>query len=143
MPSTTLSLAQLEAHDSYPSGTGDERRFLCPLTPDCLAHTDRSVHQSLSASMRTGLWYCHRCHQGGKLVEYWEERVVPPKHERAGRRPVVAAGPTLLTDPEPDPAKEKRLRASMVGAVPVSGTPGEAYLSRRGIPAGIARVGRV
>ena len=105
--SPSLSLAELEAFDPG-SGSGDERRHLCPLCgPD---------HRQDAA---------HRCGASGLLVEHQTHLPSPGFTGRAvSRQP-----PTPEPAPASGPAPWAHLRLS-----PVAGTDAERYLAGRGLP---------
>jgi hypothetical protein len=139
-----LSLADLEAWDPGAPDRGRERRFLSPL-PACRAKAPTPGHRSLSVNRETGAWCCHRCGGRGRLREWQEERPRAPRDAR--RRAALHRAFSLSPPPQPTPAAgcdppapagggdwRDRLR----GQQPLPGTPGEAYLLRRGIPIKLA-----
>jgi hypothetical protein len=140
---TSLALADLEAHDSLPHGQGRERRFLCPF-PVCRDKPRDRAHQSLSVNAETGWYWCYRCTAKGRLAERWEARGPAGgshgrRDPRAGDRLRLARALALRPAPAPGRAASAPRLAPMVAAcVPVAGTPGEAYLARRGIPVELA-----
>jgi hypothetical protein len=139
----TLSLAELEQHDSRPTGQGPERRFLCPL-PSCEDHQGRD-HKNLAVNIDTGLWRCCRCEASGKLTEKWESRTgrahplrLSP-HEKARRALGLSAGSMHTSAPAPiEPLQTPTWRKRWDAAPSVVGTPGADYLASRGIPEAIA-----
>lgn len=68
LQSTTLSMNDLNVHDSTPQVRGQERRYLCPLCGDGKPYDN--AHRCLCVNTSTGLWNCKRCHSSGKLCEY-------------------------------------------------------------------------
>lgn len=72
-----LTLREIELFD--PSAQGltigqgrGEQRALCPL---CGQGKPRDAsHRSLSLNRSSGVWRCHRCGEGGKVKEMWEDR---------------------------------------------------------------------
>ncbi len=126
----TLSLAQLDAHDDRPAGTGAERRYCCPLEACRDKPRDRQ-HQSLCVNVESGLYLCNRCGVTGKLTERWDARPVK-EIQRAKAR----ARFTLTPERQPGTAASAPLLPGLLArCVPVAGTPGEKYLSSRGIDA--------
>lgn len=98
--SPVLSLADLAAFDARATGIalgqGGELRVLCPLCGQ--SKPKDASHRSLSLNTATGVWHCHRCGQGGKVRESWDERPLLPRRERA-RTALKAA---FALDPAPD-----------------------------------------
>lgn len=132
-PTTTgpaLSLADLETHDPRAPSAGVERRFCCPLCGG--DKRQDAAHRSLAVDTGSGAWHCHRCHEKGKLTEWWTDR--PAETFRPGRRRNVSARLSLPpraarndAPPEPPPA--------ITPALPeLADTPGAAYLEARGLP---------
>ena len=121
--SPSLSLAELEAFDPG-SGSGDERRHLCPLCgPD---HRQDAAHRALAVNVATGAWLCHRCGASGLLAEHQTHR------PRVTARAIVARHrDTLARSPEPPsgPSPWRHLHLE-----PLINSPGEAYLASRGLP---------
>jgi hypothetical protein len=126
-----LSLADLEAFDARPAGGGRERRFCCPLDA-CRDKPRDRTHQSLSVNTESGLWTCYRCGAGGKLTEHRAPRAWVPAAQ--ARRTAALRAFRVPSPPQPGQAASALEFAPMLAAcVPVAGTPGEAYLFRRGI----------
>jgi hypothetical protein len=140
-PATTkLSLADLLSYDpTAPDTEKRERRFCCPL-PACTGKPINAAHRSLSANKETGAWRCSRCDERGKLTEYWTDRPAQSRREKA--RSSTRRAFTLSALPEQS-EPDLSWRAHLKGAQPIAGTPGEQYLSGRGIPASAAAAARV
>ena len=74
---TTLTLHEIQLFDATAQSLAighscGEQRALCPL---CGADKPRdAAHRSLSLNRATGAWHCHRCGQGGKVKEAWQDR---------------------------------------------------------------------
>ena len=101
-----LTLADLERHDPHSRTGSDEQRFLCPLDA-CRDYTDRARHRSLTANVYSGLWWCHRCGNGGMLREFWQDRPRP-----APRRPQRVTQPATPTaTPRPAVVSKQRVGA--------------------------------
>jgi len=130
--SPMLSLADLGAGEA--DGATGNRRFVCPL---CDHTRHRKGTKQLSVNMATGAWRCWHCDAKGKLTDYWTDRpVLSPKAQRRERlREMFRVVSKPPPDPEPD---DVEWRQRIVSAVPIAGTPGEAYLSGRGIPIALA-----
>lgn len=129
-----LSLAQLKDFDRHATGAGAEQRFCCPL-PACQDKPRDRGHQSLCANVESGAWICNRCGATGKLVERWAAR---PLLTGAQRRREAARRAFALPPEPPQPgtaASAPLLPGLLARCVPVAGTPGERYLSGRGIDA--------
>lgn len=142
---TTSGFFVLEAPDRGPAlsladigATGEGRtgnkRFVCPL---CDSTRKKKNTKQLSVDMATGAWQCWHCGEKGLLTDYWTERpkLNPKEQARERLRKVFSITPRSEPDQDPDDADWRRwLRA----AVPLVGTPGEAYLAGRGIPLDLA-----
>ena len=131
----TLTLDELEAHDPHATARGTERRFLCPL-PACRDKQHGVQHRSLAVNVETGAWTCHRCRESGKLRERWTPR---RDRERVHLRKAFELR-TTATAPAPvattvAPTDDRAWLATIRDVEPLAGTPGAAYLERRGIPA--------
>jgi hypothetical protein len=136
---TVLSLAELEAFDPAARPGKRERPFLCPFC----GHTKPmdAAHRSLKANMESGLWNCHRCHQQGKLHEWWQERPHDEKRIRTGtRRRVSKLVLQPLTAPE---SPGDRWDRPLAGMLPLPNTPGAAYVVGRAIPLELAVAAQV
>jgi hypothetical protein len=132
-----LSLADLEAYDPQAPAGNRERRFLCPLCGDGKPH-DRA-HRSLSASTEHGAWHCNRCDARGKLIDFW---TAPPGEKPGGSfrtRKARRAPSPLVTDYAATDETAQEWQQLLKGLKPLAGTPGETYLSGRGIPMETAR----
>jgi hypothetical protein len=137
-----LSLAELEALDPRAPAGGVERRFCCPL-PACADKPRDGAHRALSVNVRSGAWRCHRCGGRGVLREQWRPR--EQQQRAAARRAFAILPPPAAPGPTSDQAPASRSaprswdwRADLAAAVPVTGTPGAAYLARRGVPVDVA-----
>jgi hypothetical protein len=135
---SALCLADLESYDSTaPRCSGKtERRFLCIHCGDSKPR-DRE-HRSLALNTKTGAWLCHRCGEKGLLRDFWTDRPMQTRQQKA--RAAVARAFAL--PPKADKT-EKRDVATDHGEMwhassPLDGTPGVSYLESRGIPSGVA-----
>lgn len=136
MDAATLSMTDLKAFDPDAPERRTERRFLCPL---CHGDRDRNdAHRSLSANVKTGVWWCHRCEAKGLLIEF---RTNPtPTQNKPKSRQRLAAMPGSITQTQPSkPAPNPTDRGYDYDAIathvlPIEDTPAAAYLERRGIP---------
>jgi DNA primase len=138
-----VSLSQLENYDPHPLRQGTRTRYLCPLSAACRAKPLDNAHRSLSVENTSGVFYCHRCGEKGKLREFWEERKdAKPFVKKTHLRPVAAlVSRAVAKDPKPEKKTSlKILRERMTIFAPVfSGSPAERYLVQRKIPAEISR----
>ncbi len=127
-----LSLADLEAFDPQGGrGNAREKRWRCPI---CQAD-----ERALCVNMETGAWSCKRasCGKSGKLKDFWQDR--PAENQRARVRAALTRAFALdeqRTAPNDENAKE--WRGHLRDLRPLTGTPGEFYLSGRGVPLEIA-----
>jgi hypothetical protein len=137
MSGPRLSLAELEAFDPQapPAGADGERRFCCPLGGICADKPRDQAHRSLSVNIATGLWHCPRCKNGGQLTEHWTPR---PTDRRARQRATLARAFSLPAPPPSTPYPGPRWAQRWAALPRVDGTPGAAYLARRGIPVDVA-----
>lgn len=143
--SAGLTLADLERHDPGARPSGGERRFLCPL-PACADHQRPPGHRSLTLATATGAWHCHRCGASGLLADFQTER--PARRPGARGRDALRRATSLTPKPHQvaapaPPCDPISADPELRGLVPLAGTPGAAYLERRGIPAEVARSARV
>jgi hypothetical protein len=123
-----ITLADLERYDGgAPLARGDERRFCCPLE-QCAEKPVDASHRTLCLNVESGAWTCQRCHQSGKLDDGQD---APPQEQRERQRLQRAFA---VQAPPAEAKKDPSWRSLLTGLVPIAGTPGEAYLSRRGIP---------
>lgn len=141
----SVSLADLRTQDATARERTGESRFLCPL-PDCAEHRNPAKHRSFAVNMQTGAWHCHRCHGRGLLIEWQTERPqLPPANRRAAARARSLSRFVLPDPPKSEPAPdEKTMRSAILGAaggklLPLTGTPGETYLTGRGLDAEMCR----
>lgn len=134
-----LTRAELEVHDPHTADGGTETRYLCPM-PACSGKQRGSGHRSLSVNQQTGAWRCFRCGSAGVL----EERMIgrAQRNASAVRR---AFGPPIAAPAVPEGNVETinvappwDRRPDVAAAVPIAGTPGAAYLGRRGVPEPVA-----
>ncbi len=139
-----LTLADLEANDPRAPMGGKHRRFACPLPGLCEGKPRDQSHRSLSVELATGAWRCYRCGQWGRLKEHWESRPLPPRERARSAARRAFALPPLAPVPLPAPAAgPSDWRTHLAGARPVAGTPGAAYLARRGVAEALATAARV
>ena len=125
-----LSLSELRVFDPRAPERAGESDFCCPLCGD--GKPVDQAHRSLSVNLESGAWHCHRCEQSGKLREHWTD--LPPRSTvPSARRP--AANLVLPPLARRDDAPPADLPAPIADRFPaLAGTPGEAYLTRRGLP---------
>jgi 5S rRNA maturation endonuclease (ribonuclease M5) len=141
-------LSELENYDPHPLRQGARTRYLCPLSAACRAKPLDNAHRSLSVENTSGVFYCHRCGEKGKLREFWTEHkdakpLVKKTHLRSVPARAVAALVSRAAAKDLKAEQKtslKFLRERMrIVAAGFSGSPAEEYLSRRKIPAGISR----
>lgn len=136
---SVLSLDELLGFDPHAPQGPRERRFCCPL---CGLDKPRdAAHRSVSVAQLTGLWYCHRCGEGGQLREHWQER--PRDRRRRARaqlrRALVAPeGSSSSLPPSPPARVPPDGRRHLHGLQLLAGTPAAAYLAHRLLPADLA-----
>lgn len=141
--STVLSLSDLEGFDPRASGLvvgqgGGERRFLCPLCGE--GKPKDAAHRSLCLKAGTGVWRCHRCGEGGKVREAWEERAPLARRERAHRALSRAfAVPSRVTSGEEKEVEDVSWKRALRDLRPLEDTRGAIYLQERGLSVGTAR----
>ena len=136
MDAKSLSLADLAGFDAKPKKSGQNTRYLCPL-----CHGDRKrddAHRSLSANIKTGAWWCHRCQEKGLLIEFRDQTGQPQyKRPKPQRLTVMPGSIQATTRPKPDEGPKDREYdyEAIAGQIrPLESTPAAAYLERRGIP---------
>ncbi len=140
---TVLSVCDLELFDPRASGLvvgqgGGERRFLCPLCGE--GKPKDGAHRSLSLNAGTGVWRCHRCGEGGKVREAWEERAPLARRERACRALSRAfAVPPRMALVEEEEEKDVSWKRALRGLRPLDDTRGAAYLRERALSIETAR----
>lgn len=133
-----LSLAELEVFDQHPYKCGDITRFCCPLCHG--SRTMDSSHRSLALDTNTGAWKCHRCGRTGLILEKWSDNPQDIRKQKRQASIKKNFGLSSAGSKPLDPAKvdnlNKRLKEGNLK--PIKGSPGEAYLSGRGIPVDLA-----
>lgn len=140
-----VTLRELDNYDPRPVRRGTRSRYLCPLSGVCRDKTRDNSHRSLSVDTVSGVFYCHRCGEKGKLREFWEERVsVKSMPKRTQLRPVAAlVSRAVIKAVEPKHGKKTDLtllREKMsIYAEAFTNSTGEKYLAGRGIPAEVSR----
>lgn len=143
-----VSLAQLESFDPHPVRQGNRARYLCLLSPMCREKPRDSAHRSLSVDTMTGVFYCHRCSEKGKLREFWEERPArKPLIKRTQLRPVAALVSRAIVKTEKTTTKQEKktdlalLREKMSSfAEQFENSAAEYYLNGREISTEISRL---
>lgn len=132
--SGVLSMAILERHDPESPRRQPERRFLCPL-PACSGNQNPREHRSLAVKVADGLWTCHRCHESGKLAEFWTDAPAGVTYTPSKKtsKPVHVLQPDKTIDECPLDdirldwlSKQPRLSAD-------TAAPGREYLNLRGL----------
>jgi DNA primase len=126
-----LSLAAITAFDPGGGRGTRERRSCCPF-----CGTGKPIdmaHRSLTVNVAEGVYVCHRCGAAGQLDDAPRGRAF--KTARTARFRALARDlaprPMQTT---PDLAETaSRVRERLSGSVPIAGSPGEAYLRRRGL----------
>jgi hypothetical protein len=131
--STALSLADLEAFDSRSPDRGRERRFWCPL-PGCSDRRRTGETRDLSVNLDTGLYVCYRCGGAGKLRDRWQPR---REMQQATLRRVFEGNQPTPPSKEDD-EKAAIWKAAFAASADLEGSPGAAYLLKRGIPTNLA-----
>ncbi|MGI8914260.1 MAG: toprim domain-containing protein [Chloroflexota bacterium] len=136
-----LSLADVEAYDPRTRRTAQRLRARCPLHGG-------DHQQSFSADLETGAYCCHACGAKGKLADYWTDRPRerPRRDERLvlHRKPPEAAPPAVAVLPDTPTARLVPAAVSGLEQLPawqaaLPNSPGETYLTKRGIPLPLAR----
>jgi DNA primase len=138
-----VSLSQLEGNDPQPLRQGTRSRYLCPLSAECREKPRDNAHRSLAVENISGVFYCHRCGEKGKLREFWDERKdKKPLVKKTHLRPVAALVSRAIVK-EIKPAKKtglRNLRERMAAfAEKFPGSPAEEYLLGRKIPRDVSR----
>ncbi|HEX8833772.1 MAG TPA: toprim domain-containing protein [Abditibacteriaceae bacterium] len=139
MAGPVLSLGDLEEFDPHSPSGSRERRFLCPL---CGENKPKDAsHRSLAVNVSNGAWHCFRCDARGKLKDNWtlSEEKLPRQRSRARLR----LQQKFALPPEPERSERSQWRDQLRSLLPFLGSPGEAYLARRGIPADVADATRL
>jgi len=130
--SGVLSMAALEQHDPEAPHRQPERRFLCPL-PTCSGNQNPRKHRNLAVNVADGLWTCHRCHESGKLAEFWTATPAGVTYTPS-KRP---AKPTLKPDQTIDECPLNEIRLDWLSKQPRlnadAAAPGREYLKLRGL----------
>ena len=114
---TALTLHELRQFDHAAPEGRTQVRYCCPICGRG-KRLDRA-HRSLALDADSGLWYCHRCKNRGRLGG-------------SGTAPYIPLAPILRRSELP---WQRRLS----GNRKLAGSPGEAYLSTRGISADFAQ----
>jgi hypothetical protein len=146
MIQTVLTLAELRTADPLAQEREGETRFCCPLCGS--GKPVDNAHRSLSANLKTGVWKCHRCEEGGVLLEFRTERTEEPRRfSRNDRARSELRQRTKLSTPieirQIDPEKDTKWRAYAKGSTPIVDTPAADYLASRQIPIDTAKAARV
>jgi hypothetical protein len=130
--SGVLSMAALEQHDPESPRRDKTRRFLCPL-PACSGHQKPREHRSLAVNVADGLWTCHRCHESGKLAEFWTATPAGVTYTPS-KRPAKL---TLKPDQTIDECPLNEIRLDWLSKQPRlsadAAAPGREYLKLRGL----------
>lgn len=142
-----VTLKELESYDPQPVRQGTRARYLCPLSPMCRDKARNNAHRSLSVDTYSGVFYCHRCGEKGKLREFWEERAPKESFQKQLRpRPSAylvarAMRPGNVTPIVPDKKTDVEALHEKMTQVERSFnlSAGEKYLINRGVPARVAR----
>lgn len=130
--SGVLSMAALERHDPESPRRQPERRFLCPL-PTCSGHQNPRKDRNLAVKVADGLWTCHRCHESGKLAEFWTDTPAGVTYTPS-KRPAKL---TLKPDQTIDECPLNEIRLDWLSKQPRlsadAAAPGREYLKLRGL----------
>ena len=149
--STSLSRAELLALDPAAPNRPGENRSCCPL---CGGEKRLdAAHRSLVWNATTGAYHCHRCKARGLLFEYHsksDERTTLNHGKVRARSKLYALSVNVLTSPlqashtcqTVTPAQNTapvnqslaEWRTALAGRLPLVKSPGERYLSDRGLP---------
>jgi hypothetical protein len=128
----------LQSYDPQARDTGRERRFLCLHCGDSKPRDN--AHRSLCVNTQTGAWNCKRCHQTGKLSDFWTDRPVSNGRERARlsfRRKLE------LPPAPPPPTFDNTWREQLKSVIGLQSTLGVDYLIGRGLSLELAHRARV
>lgn len=128
-----LALCDLEAYDPRAPLKSGERRFCCPFCGD--GKPKDSAHRCLAVNTRDGAFQCHRCHQSGKLRDFWRDdnrarnagKYNPRRRAAQVSFELPTVAPTGATAPD-----------DYESAAALTGTRGADYLRGRGIPCDVA-----
>jgi hypothetical protein len=139
-----MTLEDLERYDPHAPLAHLNRPFCCPFCGD--GHPLDASHRSLKLHVETGRYICHRCGAKGRLEQPWQDRVFRKSRRQKSDTHWLDddAPPEPGKEPEPKPVltvydgwKEK-----VKHLVPLTNTPGAAYLETRGLdPASCALSG--
>jgi DNA primase len=121
---------------------GQEWQGLCPF------------HQEKTPSFRVnpdkGKYHCFGCGAGGDVFTFIEKtknlsfaEALQLLADRLHLQPGASYHPPVMTAPKPTAKQNTEWRQYLDGLLPIDDTPGELYLTRRGIPAWLARMARV
>ena len=135
-----VTMARLESFDPHPLRQGARTRYLCPLSNMCAGKPRDNAHRSLCVENSSGVFFCHRCGEKGRLREFREKNPEPkPKIKKANFRPIAldvvkAIKPAAQNSVEKKADLEilrERMRSFAAG---FANSPAQNYLERRGIP---------
>ncbi len=154
-----LTLAELEAFDSHSPLRTSQRRFLCPLCGQ--GKPKDAAHRSLGVRVADGVWNCQRCKAKGQLREHWPEKsferssgTLELRRQRMARTlsrafevdasswNIPTATSTVRGDAALDvdfQAENPPWKAIWADSAALEGTPGAAYLVKRGLGPEIAQ----
>lgn len=130
--STALTLTELERYDPRSPSGRMQRRFLCPFCGDDKPRD--AAHRSLSLSVETGRWICHRCGTRGRLRDS-----TSTSHRLMTRLGAMTQAAFGLSRNRKPPTKEFDWQKAWQSSGSLAGSPGESYAQRRGIPISLAR----
>ncbi len=136
-----VTLTQIETYDPQPVRQGGRTRYLCGLSSMCLDKPRDNAHRSLCVENSSGVFYCHRCGEKGRLREFWEKRsgTNPTKNlaiKTTHLRPVAALVARAISK---ETKQEKKIdleamRERMSSyALKFADSPAQKYLQERGI----------
>jgi hypothetical protein len=129
-----IGLGELEAFDAGAPSSGTERRFCCPFCGD--GKPKDAAHRSMGINTQSGAFVCHRCHASGLLTEFWTR--TPTTRQTRRKADLARAFPLShqIVDQE-------RAVPLAFDSEPLAGTPGAAYLLRRGVSIEVAHAAGV
>jgi DNA primase len=104
-----VTLAELTNFDPRPLRQGGRSRYLCSLSGMCREKPRDDAHRSLAVEDSSGVFYCHRCGEKGRLREFWEKREVGKSLKNIKLRQRTALRPV-----ESKPVEEKKTDLEML-----------------------------
>jgi DNA primase len=132
-----VTLSQIESYDPQPLRQGTRTRYLCCLSGGCLDKPRDNAHRSLCVENSSGVFYCHRCGEKGRLREFWEKRsatnqAIKTIHLRPVAAPVARAASKEIKQEKKIDLEAMRERAASFTRE-FADSPAQKYLQGRGI----------